>query len=93
MNIDNQFEIVKKEVFDFNEEIRNTSNDINYNKFIEIIDLLGKFIKDISIDEKYEIDNEKVNSILNETLEAFNNKDFILVTDLLEYELLEEMKF
>ncbi|MFU7516336.1 hypothetical protein [Clostridium sp. HCS.1] len=89
MDIENQLKIINKEVYEFNNEIRNNSNIIDYNKFIVIIDLLDKFISNISVDSKYNYDNIKSNNILSEILEAFNNNDLILVTDLLEYELLD----
>ena len=89
MDIENQLKIINKEVYEFNNEIRNDSNIIDYNKFIVIIDLLDKFISNISVGSKYNYDNIKSNNILSEILDAFNNNDLILVTDLLEYELLE----
>lgn len=85
---DNLIELIKEN----NEQIRKNSGQFNYSVFYSILEYLEVFIKEVSISDKYKINIERFNEILNEILVAFNNKDFILMSDLFEYELIEEIK-
>jgi hypothetical protein len=85
---DNLIELIKEN----NEQIRKNSGQFNYSVFYSILEYLEVFIKEVSISDKYKINIEILNEILNEILVSFNNKDFILMSDLFEYELIEEIK-
>jgi hypothetical protein len=85
---DNLIELIKEN----NEQIRKNSGQFNYSVFYSILEYLEVFIKEVSISDKYKINIERFNEILNEILVSFNNKDFILMSDLFEYELIEEIK-
>lgn len=75
-----------------NEHIRQHEALHNYEIFHDIIEYLQIFIEEITKSKGYNINIIKVNEILREILEAFSNKDFILMSDIFEYELIEELK-
>lgn len=92
MNISEFADNLVKLISENNEGIRRISGEFNYSVFYSIVEFLEVFIKEVSISDKYKIDIERFNEILNEILVAFNNKDFILMSDLFEYELIEEIR-
>lgn len=92
MNINEFADNLVKLINENNEEIRKNSGQLNYNLFNSIVEYIDMFIKEVAISDKYKIDIEKFNGILNEILLAFKNKDFILMSDLFEYELIEEIR-
>jgi len=74
-----------------NEEIRNNGGKINTQVFESILEYIQIFMTEaININSNC-INVEKFNEILKEILEALKNNDFILMSDMFEYEIIPEI--
>lgn len=72
-------------------ELRNLKINNGMNGIIEITFLIQELIEYMSLQENYKQQVIEINTILSELLSAMENKDYYLVSDILEYELLEKL--
>ena len=74
------------------QSLRNFDINIAMNDFIKLSIVVEKIVNLIYLDETLRPYIYDVNSVLKNMLEAIENKDYYLVSDIVEYELLPSLQ-